>query len=199
MIKIGKKELFLEDIILFIYFAIMYAHNAPYPRLFTISSFAVASGYLLLSIVNAELIIEKERYRVLGWYILFAVYEYVVSTINSLYQDLLWNNVIQNILILFIMCTYVTSKEKFLRLLKIFAFSALYFGMVVWLTSPYSTWGTTDFVGITLSQRNTIAYIVGTGFILFMYFWLEEKKKIYIFYLLPSALLLLSLLDQEKA
>ncbi|MCD7811218.1 MAG: O-antigen ligase family protein [Ruminococcus sp.] len=180
MIQIGKKELYIEDILVFLYFAIMYAHNAPYPRLFTICSIVIASGYFLSLVFSGSLIIDKEQYRVLGWYLFFAIYELIVSFVNNIYQTLLWNNVLQNILILFIMCCYVTSKEKFIRLLKVFAYSALYFGMAAWLTSPVSTWGTTEFAGITQSQRNTIAYVVGTGFVLFMFFWLEKKNKLHL-------------------
>lgn len=77
---------------------------------------------------------------------------------------------------IFSLCCYVDSEERYFRLIKIFAYAALYFGMVAWLTSPVSSYGTTLFAGITKSQRNTIAYVVGIGGTIFAYFGLQEKN-----------------------
>lgn len=179
MIKIGKYTIDIDDLLLFAYFAIMYAHNLPYPRFFTICSIVLTAYAFLKLISRGRIILNSSRFSILYWYFIFVLYELIVSLINGIFQTLIWNNVLQNFMLLFIMCQYVNSKDRFFKSMKIFAFAALYFGMVAWITSPISTYGTTEFAGITESQRNTIAYIVGIGSTIFAYFGIQEKKKRY--------------------
>lgn len=179
MIRIGKKVIRIDEVLLFLYFAIMYAHNLPYPRLFTYCTFAMASYAILKMLSSGNFRIRKTQFSILFWYLIFVAYEFIVSLNNGIYNNSIWNTVIQNIFLLFIMCQYVDSKDSFFRLLKIFAYATLYFGMVAWITSPVNTYGTTSFTGITQSQRNMIAYIVGIGAAIFAYFGIQEKKKKY--------------------
>ena len=182
MIRIGNKQIKFDDILLFVYFAIMYAHNAPYPRLYTLCTLALFVYSIVKCATKNGLVFSKTQYNILGWYLLFVGYELAVSFINGIIHEEIWNNVIQNILMIFSLCCYTDSKEKFFKLIKIFAYAAFYFGMVAWLTSPVSTYGTTSFAGITMSQRNTIAYVVGIGSTIFAYFGLQERKKKYFIY-----------------
>lgn len=182
MIRIGNKVIRIDEALLFLYFAIMYAHNAPYPRLFTLCTIALFVYSLLKCATEHGMVILKSQYKVVGWYILFAFYELFVSYSNGIVHQEIWINVVQNILMLFSLCCYVDSEERFYKIIKIFAYAALYFGMVAWLTSPISTYGTTSFAGITQSQRNTIAYVVGIGGTIFAYFGLQEKKTKYYIY-----------------
>lgn len=182
MIRLGNKRIEIDNVILFVYFAIMYAHNAPYPRLYTLCTFALFAYSALKCGFERRLVINKTQYRVLGWYLVFAGYILIVSVLNRIIHREIWINVLQNILMLFALCYYVDSRERYFRLMKIFAYAALYFGLVAWLTSPVSTYGTTSFAGITQSQRNTIAYIVGIGAVIFAYFALCEKQMRYVIY-----------------
>lgn len=166
-----------DDVILFIYFAIMYAHNLPFPRLFTLSTFALAAYAFAKTFMARKFSIGRNQYSVLFWYLSFIAYEFIISQINDIYVRGYWSNVLQNTLLFFSLCTLVDNKYKFYKLLKTYAYATLYFGLVVWLTSPYSTWGTLQFQGITLTQRNTTAYVVGIGYLFFLYFALKEGKK----------------------
>ena len=196
MIKIGKYSIDIDDLLLFAYFAIMYAHNLPYPRFFTICS-VVLTAYTFLKIISkGRIILNGSQYSVFFWYLLFIVYEFTVSLLNDMFQNLIWNNVLQNIMLLFIMCQYVNSKDRFFKAMKIFAFAALYFGLIAWITSPISTYGTTKFAGITETQRNTIAYVVGIGSTIFAYFGIQEKRKRY--YLFAALCVIVTVLTGSR-
>lgn len=193
MFQIGRKRIEIDEVILFVYFAIMYAHNAPYPRLFTLCTVGLFCYSLLRCAQRYRMVLVKSQYKVLAWYLLFAIYEFIISYSNGIVHQEIWINVVQNVLMIFSLCCYVDSEERYFRLIKIFAYAALYFGMVAWLTSPVSSYGTTLFAGITKSQRNTIAYVVGIGGTIFAYFGLQEKKlKYYIFAVLCALVTILT-------
>lgn len=183
MIKIWSKRynIRLQDTILLVYFCMMYAHNLPYPKLFTICTVLVAGYFFLNSFNGHKLVIHKRNYEMLQWYLLFIVYQLIICCLNKWYHVLIWNNVIQNILFIYICCTYINNRYKFFQFLKIFSLSTLYFAVVVILTSPFSTWGTTNFGGITQMQRNTIGYVLGVGCVLFIFWGLQEKRRIFFF------------------
>ena len=176
MFQIGRKRIEIDEVILFVYFAIMYAHNAPYPRLFTLCTVGLFCYSLFRCAQRYRMVLVKSQYKVLAWYFLFAIYEFIISYSNGIIHQEIWINVVQNVLMIFSLCCYVDSEERYFRVIKIFAYAALYFGMVAWLTSPVSSYGTTLFAGITKSQRNTIAYVVGIGGTIFAYFGLQEKN-----------------------
>lgn len=86
------------------------------------------------------------------------------------------------------MALYAVDSSKLEKLIIDFAYAAMFFAVVVLITSPVSTWGTLGFQGITGRQRNTTAFLVGVATIVFCYLYLQYRKKKYVFFSLVCVL-----------
>lgn len=79
------------------------------------------------------------------------------------------NGMIKILAVIFCLSLYIDSQRKLDSVLLAFVYALAVMSVLILITSPLSTYGTTDFGGITHQFRNTIANVVFFGLILVWY------------------------------
>jgi O-antigen ligase len=119
---------------------------------------------------------DYRKYLSLIWYAVFIAYEFVISQLNIVEYSV-WRVVSSNMVLIFCMCYSIDSMKRFERILYDYAIAVLGFAIVAWATSPISTYGTLDFGGIPQRQRNVTAYLVGMAFAVFVFKYVQKRRK----------------------
>lgn len=89
------------------------------------------------------------------------------------------NGMIKILVIVICLSIYINSKDKLNQVLFSFVYSLAIMSILILITSPLSTYGTTQFGGITKQFRNSIANIDFFAILLVWYFRDKISKKKY--------------------
>ena len=195
MLKEIKKNFDYVDIVWIMYVFFSYTFYIPtfYMRINLVTLFLYALPLLFL---GKKILFENEtyisivpkQYLCLVWYLIFVAYEYVISVTNII-NGTVWGIVRNNVILFFTMCYTIDTLGKFEKFLYDYAIGTLMFGMVAWLTSPLSSYGTLDFGGYPQRQRNFTAYVLGISYAIFFYFYLKNKFRRDIFFAILCAII----------
>ncbi len=135
---------------------------------------------------NRFVSIDIKKYFCLIWYAIFILYEYIISEMGIMNESM-WMLVKNNACIIFAMCYSIDSVTRFEKFLYDCAIGLMGFGIVAWITSPVSTYGTLNFGGFPARQRNITAYALGMAFTIFIYYFLKTRRRRELIYALICA------------
>lgn len=183
MIKKLKEEFDYIDVVWILYFFLSYTFYIPsayWPLdLVTIFTYSLPILFLFKRIIleqNLYMHFKPRQFFCIVWYLVFIGYEIIIS-INGIINVTQWEFTRQNACIFFALCYSISSARKFEKFLYDYAIGVLGFGLVVWLTSPLSTYGSLQFGGFPQRQRNTTAYVLGITFAIFIYYYIKNKNR----------------------
>ncbi len=161
----GKIRIDILTILWFFYLTLMCTHyNIPkIPMLFVLAIF----GFSLLSVfVGGERTIRLRDYGPFLFMAGFVSYM-LLSNIWAKYTgetmlyitEQMFNEQLRLVMLAFSICVYCSNWERFKRMLYMLLITTTYFAVVYMVTSPFSTWGTTNMMGITDIWRNGAAML----------------------------------------
>lgn len=151
-----------------LYFAVVLTHH-PIPYL----KFVL---WLLIFALTAHLMVKKgidcvsakNLLAILCSYVVF--FGWVVLSQEWAYAKKADSDVISTMLrivpVLLSLAYYCNSEKKVIQVLDLIAMAIAYFAIVYIVTSPISTWGTTEMGGITNQHRNFSSYVSAIGVII---------------------------------
>ena len=181
--KIKEKFDFVDIVwILYFFFSYTFYIRSAYLRIDFVSLYTtvlplIFLGKKILLEQNHYLQIKHRQYTCLIWYLIFVAYELYISYNGGIVNNSQWALARENAIIFFALCYSVPSAEKFEKILYDFAIGVLGFGLVAWLTSPVSTYGSLEFGGFPQRQRNLTAYVLGISFVIFIYHYIKNRIR----------------------
>lgn len=174
-----------------LYFVIMLAHGAiPYLK-FIVWLVIIAVTLRQMILYGIGGVSKKNVKYILIWYGAFfawvnlsKIWAFVARPNADIVETM-----VRVLPILISMAYYLDSSTKIYRTLDTIVLSIGYFSIVYLLTSPYSTWGSTQMGGITGQFRNFSSYIAAMSVIISFFLWTNLKLKKYLVTMLASGAL----------
>lgn len=178
-----ENNLFFEGI-LSLYFVFIFAHGSvPYAKFMF---WLILAFYAIYNALRIKSSIAKKNICIgLCWMALFIIWVRISQmwcTFPTALIDITINETLFRIFFVVIaIMQYCTTKEKIIRVLKIFVCAVLYTIIVAMLTSPIDTYGKNTFNGVVSLHRNNIGALAAiAGFMSFYAYKEMEKKKTYL-------------------
>lgn len=176
-----------------LYFIIMLAHSTI-PYLKFIVWFIIIAATLKQMILHGIGGVSKKNMKyILLWYGLFFVWVNLskIWAFAARPDADIVETMIRVLPILISIAYYLDSSSKIYNMLDAIVLSIGYFSVVYLLTSPYSTWGSTEMGGITGQFRNFSSYIAAMSVIISFFLWINSKLKKYLITMLTSGALVI--------
>lgn len=164
-----KYDCILEKLFL-LYFCVMFCHQSV-PGLKGIL-LAMIVALTVAKFLKKRCLPRRIPY-VVVWYLSVFVLAYVsqywgISHHSNVHTIL--STMLRIFIIIICMALYATTKEKAEKLFRVYYLSCIYFSLILLITSPLSTYGTSDFSGITGQWKTFIGQIMVFSIILALYY-----------------------------
>lgn len=179
----ARSNLFFEGI-LFLYFVFIFAHGSiPYAKFIF---WLILAFYAVYNVLRIKSSVGKKNVCIGLWWMLPFIIWVRISQMWCTFPTALIDSTINETLfrILFVVIAimqYCTTKEKCIRVLRIFVCAVLYTIIVAMITSPIDTYGKNTFNGVVSLHRNNIGALAAiAGFTSFYAYKELARKKIYL-------------------
>lgn len=188
------------DLIWLLYYIIIYTFNCAFDNMQMFSTILLFGATFFWIVVKRNChfrkISNKSCFFWYGLFFSFVSISYFWSFLGGIKHSNMITNLIQPLVFLFCVDQYVLGKREVRILQKVFAYSTLFFALVVLITSPLFTYSTLEFGSFTGMHRNTTGYVLMFACFFDMYLASKYKNKLY--YLGSSCCFVVSLLTGSR-
>ncbi|MBQ9019154.1 MAG: O-antigen ligase family protein [Bacilli bacterium] len=189
------KKINILSLLWILYFLTIYVFDKIFIYMHYVSTIVLLIATLLYTkkhSTNDEL----KNNKIVLYFILFFCYtllSFFWASNSTNTQSSIIRNIFEMIIIIYCAVKYMNREEKIFSFIKIFTYTTFIMGIIYYMTSPISTWGSTsmgEYLGI---WRNSAGYYLAYAafFSLFLYKY-ENKNKVNIILFILLSILSLS-------